>query len=93
MQARYEAAAVDLLAAAGPVREPDDVGAVLRQPGGKGEPLGVLDQRHEPGVAIGVVAHQHGQFAARFQRRLAVAEEHAVRRRKCSRVGLRDKSL
>ncbi len=67
MQAGDEAAAVDLLAAAGAVAEADDVGAVLLQPGIEGQSLGVVDQRHVAGLAVAVVAHEDGQLAAGFQ--------------------------
>ena len=43
---------VDFLAAAGPVAEPDDVSAVLGEPGREGEALGVVDQRDVSGIPI-----------------------------------------
>ena len=58
--------------------EADDVGAVLPESGGEGEPLGVVDQRDEPGLAVAVIAHQDGQLAAGFQGAGAVADELAV---------------
>src|SRR3954453_19664385 len=72
VQAGDEAAAVDLLAAAGTVAEPDDVGAALRQPGRERQPLGVVGEGDEPIAAVAVVAHQDGQLAARYERPGAV---------------------
>src|SRR5271157_2295162 len=52
VQAGNEAAAVDFLAAARPVREPYDVGAVLLKSGGEGQSLAVVDQRHVSRLAV-----------------------------------------
>jgi hypothetical protein len=52
VQAGNEAAAVGFPATAVAVAEPDDVGAMLGQPGGEGQPLGVVDQRYLPGLAV-----------------------------------------
>ena len=78
MQAGDEAAAVDLLAAAGPVAEADDVGAVLGKPGSEGEALGVKDERDVSGIAVGIIAHEDGELAAGFEARGTVADELAV---------------
>ena len=56
--------AVDLLAAAGPVAEADDVGAVLPQSGVEGEAFGVVGEGDEPGLAI-VDNHPSGWRACR----------------------------
>ena len=56
MQARDEGAAVDLLAAARAVAEPDDVGAALAETGLEGQPLRVVDQRDEPASVSDAVA-------------------------------------
>jgi hypothetical protein len=64
MQAGDEAAAVHLLAAAGPVRKADYVGAVLAQTGLEGQSLGVPRQRDEAGLSIHVIAYQNPQLAA-----------------------------
>src|SRR5258708_3778158 len=78
VQARDEAAAIDLLAAAGAVAETDDVGAVLNQPGRERQPLAVVNQRDLPGLAVGIVAHEDGELAAAFQASGTVADELAV---------------
>ena len=58
--------------------EPDDVGAVLGEPGREGEALGVEDQRDVSGIPIGIIAHQDRELAARFQRPGTVTDELAV---------------
>lgn len=64
MQAGNKAAAVDLLAAAGPVAEADDVGAALDEAAIKGDAFGVIGEGHESGFAVAVVAHENGELAA-----------------------------
>ena len=54
---------VDLLAAAGSVTEADDVRAVLPEPGGESQSLGVVDEREVARLAVGIIAHQDGQLA------------------------------
>src|SRR6266545_7806605 len=78
MQPGDEAAAVDLLAAAGAMAEADDVGPVLAQPAREGKPLGVKGEGDEPGLAVAVIAHQEGQLAACLESAGAVADELAV---------------
>src|SRR3954469_11570214 len=63
VQARDERRPVDSPAAARPVREADDVRAVLAEPDGEREPLRVIDERDEAFLAVAVVAHEHGKFA------------------------------
>ena len=68
VQAGDEAAAVDFLAAAGAVAENRMMSVQCwREPGGEGQSLGVVDQRDEAGLAVGVIAHQDGQLAAAFE--------------------------
>src|SRR5436309_16139187 len=75
VQAGDEAAAVHLLAAAGAVAEADDARAVLPEAGPQGEELGVEYQRHEAGLAVGVVAPEDGQLAVAPQGDVAFAEQ------------------
>ena len=63
MQPGNETAAVDFLAAAGSVRESDDVGPVLAKTGSKGEAFRVVGEGDEPGLPIRIVAHQDRQLA------------------------------
>jgi len=67
-----ERRAVDLAAAAGPVAEPDDVGAALRKPSIERQTFGVVDQRHESLGSIGVVTHQDNKPPAGSQSTRAV---------------------
>src|SRR5262249_30276581 len=78
MQPGDEAAPVNLLAAAGAVAEADYVGRVLVQAGGERKPFRVPGERNEARLAVGVVAHEHGQLAAALQGPGTVAEELAV---------------
>jgi len=52
MEAGNKAAAIDLATAGCPVAEADDVGAALAKASGKGELLGVIRERNEPGLAV-----------------------------------------
>jgi hypothetical protein len=64
VQAGDEGGSVDLLAAAVAVRKPDDVGAVLRKPGGEGQAFRVVDQRYVSRLAVGAVAGDAGKANA-----------------------------
>ncbi len=60
------------------------------KPGIEGESLGVVDQRHVTGLAVGIVTHEDRQLAAGPQGGLAVADESAVADKKmaeCRRAG------
>src|SRR5579883_955430 len=63
MKSRYERRSVYLAAAACTMRKADDVGAALLKSELEGEPFGVVDERNESRFVVGVVTHQHGQFA------------------------------
>ena len=78
MQARNKRRAVDFLAAAGPVTESDDVGPMLFQTTGERDLLGVVRQRDESFVAVGVIAHQDGQLSAGYQRAHTVFDEKLI---------------
>ena len=58
--------------------EADNVGAALFQAGSEGEALAVVNQRHEPGFPVGIIAHEHGELAAAVEGSGAVAQELAV---------------
>src|ERR1700677_4262289 len=78
VQAWDETAAVGFLAAAGAMRKSHDVRAVLAKSGIEGKALGVVDQRQEACLAVGVVAHQDGELAAWCKSVRTVAKELAV---------------
>src|SRR5260370_10117818 len=78
MQARNEAAPVDFLAAAGAVAEADDVRRALAQAGLEGQVLAPVDQRHEAGLSVLVIAHEDGQLSARHQCAGAIADQQPV---------------
>jgi hypothetical protein len=67
VQAGDEGRSVDLLAAAGPVAEADDVGAVLLEPGGEGEALGVVRERYKSGLAIRIISGSSRNRVGSFQ--------------------------
>src|SRR5579871_508988 len=78
MQAGNEAAAVDLSRAAGPVAEPDNVGAVLAEASGESEPLRVVRQGHKPGLFVAVIAHQDCELPGGLEGTGTVSDELAV---------------
>ena len=63
VQAGDEARSVDLLRAACPVAEANDVGAVLLQASSKGEFLRVISERDVPLIPVAVISHENDQFA------------------------------
>ena len=67
VQAGNEARPVRLAGTRRTVRKTNDVGAALPQPTIEGESIGVKRQRHESGVTVAVVAHEHRQMTAGSQ--------------------------
>ena len=78
MQSGDERRAVHLSAARRSVAEADDVGATLPQARIEGKSLRVVNERHEPGLAIAVVTHEDGELTAGSQDMSKVAEDRAV---------------
>ncbi len=86
VQSWDEAAAVGFAAAGCAVCETDDVGAVLAEASGKRQLLGVVGERYETGLTVGVVTHEDGKFPARSQDSGAIGDESRVAFKECVQV-------
>lgn len=58
--------------------EADDVGTGLAQAALEGESLGVVGKRNETVLAVGVIAHEDGEFAAGGKDTGAIADERLI---------------
>src|SRR5579884_162571 len=78
MEAGDEAAAINLSRTAGPVAEPDNVGAVLAEANRESEPLRVEGEGDKPGLSVAVIAHEDRELAGGLQSAGTVPNELAV---------------
>lgn len=87
MQTGNERAAVDFLAARGPMAKADDIGRTLPQACLEGQLLGVVGEGNKSRLAVDIVAHQNRQLAARLQDMAAMGNCLTVTIQECFQRG------